>query len=519
MKKTSFVLTVFVLAAMLLAACAGGGGNGNTAGTPGVDMAPTLPGDAGTGGDTLGTPTTGADSGLGTPAGDDMGTAVGTPTVEATDGADAMGTPTTSASGSDDSTGGQAGMSAGQYALLSELIAMSVSGQDGEQLGTVQGVVIDNGIPVTGSDSGTSTGSGTGTGTGTGTGAGSATTKTPAAGGSGTETTSTPEASGSGDSGSTGSATTQTPATGDTGSSSGTGTGSGTDTSGSVSMGNSPKITYVLVNVDGQSGTSGTGTTTSGSDTSSGSDASATGTGTKTPVAGGSGDAGGSGTPEAGSDAMDTTPTAAAGSSGADSSGMTAGGDAVAVPWDAFAMEDTNTQAMGTLTLNADVDSAALAGAPTFSDDMAQGMGDQTASINEYWSGQGLSIPATGDTDAQQAGQQVVIRDSLSTMSVNDQAGTAVGQIIDFVVDLSTGELAYAVLSGQSGDSQFYAVPMDNLTWEAGEGAATGMGTFSAGFDGTVLEGAPSVSSVDEFDWSDTSEFDTYWQSQGGMTK
>ena len=420
MKKKYFILSIVVISAMLLAACGGATNNadgngtpdagaGNTGGIMPTSELGTTPGAGDTGTGTLdGTPTVGL--------GEEAGSTDATPTVDA--GAGGAGTtdttPTAGAgAGTVNTPTADVGAGAGtgdvsstsNFALLSDLLQVSVNSADGQQVGSVDGVVINRPIA---------------------------------------------EAGGT----------------------------SGSDAIASVEV---PSIDYVLVNVTG-----GAESDTSGS----------------------------------GAGSTDATPTAEAGTV----AGAGQDGNVVAIPFEAFRTQtgeaaagtDTGTQANA---LVIDMDAAALAGAPAFSDESTLAQGWDTEA-QAYWSGQGLSIPATGPAAA--VGEPVVIRDSVGTMNVMSQDGQSFGQVTDFVVNLTTGELAYAILSGTgTSTGSFYAVPVSNLNWTSGTGASMdGAGEFSANFPQTAFEGAPSFTSVDEMDFSAdwNNEIDTYWQSAGGNT-
>lgn len=462
MKKKSLVLSLVVIGALLLAACGGAANNANGNGTP----------DAGAG-NTGGTmPTSEFGDGLGTtPGAEDTGGGLvdGTPTVET--GGEAGGadtTPTTDAgaggavdstptvdanaggSGSTDTTPtAEAGTGTGStpqagiggemsnFVLLSDLLQVSVNSADGQQVGSVYGVVINRPVAETSS----TTGSGTG------------------------------------------SADAQATPTSDIGK----GTGAGSTGSTGMASSDAPSIDYVLVSVDAGLG--------AGSDTS------------------------GSGTGTGSTDATATPATGGSDSTGSAGAGMT--GNAVAVPWEAFRTQ-TGEAAAGSSDMGSqfnalviDMDSAALAGAPRFTEEstVAQGW-DMDAQT--YWTNQGLSIPVTGLDEAQ--GEPVVIRDTLSTMNVMREDGQSFGQVTDFVVDLTTGSLAYAVISGSDASAgSFYAVPASHFQW-SGDAAMGGTGSFSANFPQTAFDSAPSFTSLDELDLSGdwNTEVDTYWQSAGG---
>jgi sporulation protein YlmC with PRC-barrel domain len=430
MKKMSFVLTLTVLSAMLLAAC-GGGGTSSTV-TPGVGTTtmPTL----GTGGDL--TPTVGSE--LGTPT--MAGTMETTPSVEAT-----TGTETVATLGSTETPQAGTGMGTGQFALLSNLLKMQVNGKDGSALGSIAGVVVNRPIPNTGADS-------------------SMATETPSA--DGTMATATPDASG-------GSMETATPTTD---------AGSGSTGSDSTTMMQGPMVTYLLLNKSGASSGNNSGTM----------DATAT--------------------PAATTDALATTTPAA-------DTGSSAMGSEVLVPWSAVSTgagsSSGSTTPMQALTLS--IDSSALANAPAFSSAMDSSVAQSgwDSSITQYWSSQGLQIPATG-ASSPMTGKSIVMRTPMQSMSVVDSSGQTFGQVADYVVDLTTGAIKYAVLSQGSGasESTYYLVPFTNLDWSGSTTSAGGLNAITLNAASSAFSGAPSITSLDNIDFSNLSQIDSYWMSQ-----
>jgi hypothetical protein len=125
--------------------------------------------------------------------------------------------------------------------------------------------------------------------------------------------------------------------------------------------------------------------------------------------------------------------------------------------------------------------------------------------VATFWGDQGLGIPITGDT---MTGQTIVINDLATGFSINDTAGQSFGNVDDFVIDRSTGEIVYAILSNTAGDS-FYAVPFSHLQWSPG--ADPSMGGFSFSGDATRIDTAPSFTSLDDFSFDLLDEVDTFW--------
>lgn len=419
MKKISVLLTVLVLGALLLAACGQGGA---AEGTPGVGTM-----EPGTG---LETPATG----LETPT-EGMATDVVEPTTQATTPAAVDTTPTTETdSGSLPQTGSQ-------FVLLSDVLSLSVNGQDGAAVGSVNGVLIDRptGMASESTDMGTDSLS------------------TPAA----TESTG-------------GAAATATQSTSTD--------GSGTDV---MAAGNNPRISFVLVSVTGaSSSTSGdTGATA----------ATATLDANATPAA---------------------TEAGATGDSGSMASDSASGGQ-VLVPWQAF--EVASASGAGDMALTLTVDPAVLASAPAFSEsDFA---GTVSEDVTAYWSGEGLTIPMTGGVA--ESANSILLRGQIGSIQINDLEGKSFGQVRDFVVDTTTGELVYAILGGGQGSmGDLYVVPFNILAWSESMGAAASggeansLGSFDLTVGSDLFTNAPTITSLDELDFSTPdwqSQFDSFW--------
>lgn len=186
----------------------------------------------------------------------------------------------------------------------------------------------------------------------------------------------------------------------------------------------------------------------------------------------------------------------------------------VLVPFQAVAVEDSASSDMAAadsasseraLTLN--VDSTILAGVPAFTGDVSAA--DWDADLSTYWGDQGLSIPMTGTETAAENGS-VLLEGAIGDLSITGMDDAALGSVSDFVVDLTTGEILYALLSG--GDTfgaSFFPVPFSHLNWTADDST---MGSFNYGYDAGSFGSAPSFSSLDDFDGSNFNEVDDYWQ-------
>jgi hypothetical protein len=169
----------------------------------------------------------------------------------------------------------------------------------------------------------------------------------------------------------------------------------------------------------------------------------------------------------------------------------------------------------GALTLS--VDASALASAPAF--DASAFSGSVGSDVAQYWSGKGVSIPATGGTAVSTS--SVLIQGSLSGLNVVDSSGQQLGQVQDFVVNTQTGELVYAVLTGGSTfGSKYYVVPVKVMTWQNnGQSSSSGgnsMGQLQTTAPSSAFSSAPSVNAVSDLDFSTSgwnSSVDSYWNS------
>jgi sporulation protein YlmC with PRC-barrel domain len=279
--------------------------------------------------------------------------------------------------------------------------------------------------------------------------------------------------------GSTGSdaTATATPAAGNASSDSGTVTNI---------AGSAPRISFVLVNLTGQGASSDTGSST----------LKATATVDPNTSAG--------------------TATATPGTTTDNSSNSTAAnGSQVLVPFSAFTVSSSSASTMGDMALTLSVDASTLASAPAFSEsDFAGTVGDD---VTAYWSGEGLNIPATGGTAAE-TGSSMLVRGQIGSIQVMGMDGKSFGQVRDFVVDTTTGELVYAILGGGStAAGDLYVVPFSVLNWDgssASSASANSLGDFSLNVENDRFTSAPTIKNVDELDFSMTdwqSQFDTFW--------
>ena len=459
MKKATFAITMLLMSALFLAACANGSTNQGTQGILGV---PTLP----LNNTPIVTPIPG---GLATSTAPVMET--GTPAAMQTSTAPVLetGTPAAMETGTP-----QAAIPSTGGVLMSNLLNASIVDNSGAAVGSVTGLVLSQSALTTAQE-------GLGSAAGT-----PATTGTPAS------TTGTPRDDRH-------PAANATLAATPTANAAGTGTG--------AAMNNpAPQVSYVLVNPDPGlnlvNNTNGSGTlmvplaafdmaqyqpSMSGGASMSNSSAGAPAATTGTPAAT-------TGTPAANATLAATTPTANAAGNGT-------------------AMSGANT-----LTMKVGADT--LTQAPLLTQDQVTNIG--SASLNSqlaaFWDSLGLSLPVTGP----QGSHQMRVVNSMDNLQVADAQNNNLGQIADLVIDPLTGQITYALLTGSSiggANGQYVPVPMNQLQWSPLENNPTSLGTFNYNGDVNAFQNAPGYNTPDEFynqlmtpDWS--TSINNYWNGQ-----
>jgi sporulation protein YlmC with PRC-barrel domain len=510
MKKLSAVLTLFLLVSLLIAACGPTNNVQETplfeetpfTGDPDLGIDPTPEGEVPVTGDEL-TPTPDMDLDL-TPTPDMAMDLTPTPGLDETPISEA--TPDPMFPGAE------------QYALLSDLMGLEVVSNTGEVVGQVEGLLVNRPLGLTGRDMGSLDNDTDPDAVGAGAGQATA---TPMVGDDTGALDLTPTPGLGDDTDTTDLDLTPTPGVGDD-----TGAAPG-DLGTGLQVYNNPRIHYVLVNVMGL-GMDDTGMTTGPE---------GTGVTDLTPTPGVGDDNGVldlTPTPGLGDDtgALDLTPTPMVGDTGTSPFQQGMDGNTVMIPWDAFAVADS-AGALGqgpgaaqfgqldNLMLSSAIDAEIIAAAPRFhqeamlTDDRAMQPGWDT-DIVQYWTQQGLPIPATG-AELDQMGETVLMRDMFVGMNITDADGMTLGQVNDFVVDLTTGELIYAVLGGGTDTAgQSYAVPFSHLTWHddqaMGATADYATGAFRANFATDALDQAPTFTNVNDLGQRDVNDVDTYWR-------
>jgi sporulation protein YlmC with PRC-barrel domain len=480
MKKFSLIFTFLLVGALVLTACAGDGADQNQNGvnTPGagdgaglITPEATTPVEEAPGGELEATeaPDLGADDPAATPAVD----LTATP---------AAGTGSTG-DGQIPSTGASE-----TYVLLSDLMGMQVQDMNGEQIGAVEGVLVDRSMGAAGAGGIHTSSTGVGVTTTEGT--------TDMSGNSASGSTVTQEeinnANNDANSGATTGQDAGNAGAGTTGDSDATGTtgaandgaandGANTTSSSLVDTAVNPIVRYVVISLQNTAGSEAAGSEAAGSD-AAGSEAAGTTTGT--------------------------------------------GGNQVLVPWMALAHPSATANATSETDAASQqdvlvlmIDATILTDAPRF-DGQASSVGPDVA---QYWGDPTLGIPATGaegsgtngEMDETSASLTVIGSDSLNDVRINGSDNQELGQVRDFIVDRMTGELRYAVLGGGTAfTGNLYVVPFRSLTWNTTDGES--MGAFQMNNTGDAFSSAPSVASEDAMQMDDAwlDDVNTYWDGQ-----
>lgn len=241
-------------------------------------------------------------------------------------------------------------------------------------------------------------------------------------------------------------------------------------------------------------------------------------------------------TPAAGATAMPATTQTASGLAGDDTgTGTVMAGDEVILPMTAFeplmvgsttASDDSEDPAL-MLT----VDEQVLATAPIFDRDTLDFAATTwDTDFQAFWSGQGLSISATGDETMANT-ETVLIEDGFGPVGATNTNGEKLGEVEDFILNPTTGEFRYAILAagGFLGLGEKYIpVPMNMVNWVADDDVTadrdvTDIGQVLINVPEDAFENAPSFDAMDGFDTS-AADWDTaiesYWQAfDMGTTK
>ncbi len=137
------------------------------------------------------------------------------------------------------------------------------------------------------------------------------------------------------------------------------------------------------------------------------------------------------------------------------------------------------------------------------------------SAISQYWSGKGVQIPQTGGNTGSSSSttgataSTFMIKNPIVGYTVNGSDNKSVGTVVDFLVNVQTGQIMYAVMSAAGLPAgQLFAVPVNGFTWQVAGGAVTGLPT---NLTASNFSGAPSVTALSGFahgSWqSDVSSF------------
>ena len=290
--------------------------------------------------------------------------------------------------------------------------------------------------------------------------------------------------------------------------------GSGTGTTAA----NVPQISYLIVDVS-QAAVTAVGNSNSGASLNA----------TETPTAAMETPTAAAQTPTA---AMQTPTTSASG-------GTTAAGEAnyVLIPYQAVAFDQMTGAALSSAYQNnvlvVNSTAADVMGAQMYALNNLPDMtsANWASSIDQYWASTGVQIPATGanngGTSPSTTGSNTfVITYPFKGFTLNDKSGANLATVNDFLVDVPTGKLLYAVISGSNLGSNYYAVPMSGFTYEATPNTAAAatetnaptVSTFNSNYMASDFAQAPNVSLRNDFmlssDWEN--QVNTYWQGVSG---
>lgn len=453
LKKSSLIISFLLLGAIILAAC--GGSSSNSSQSP---VGTTLPNNSGL--------TTGTPSALTPAAGSELTT--GTPAA----GAMATQTQTTGSSGTTTQTPAAGANTTTTPAVGSEVTATPTTSGSGAlpQSGTSQYALLSNILQSRVQDQ---------TGKELGSVNGVIIDRS-------TET-----------SGAASATVTATPSSGNSGSSA----------SGTVSTSVSPRISFVIMTASGTA------------NTSSNSNNSVNSTVTATPST--AGNASGSTSNANGQVLVPWQAFKVSGSGSVPSSSTSNSGSTNANPTATVSASNNNSATgsiptMSNVVLVLTVDSNALASAPAF--DASAFKGVVASDVTQYWASKNLSIPATGGAVAgTNVGTSVLIRGQIGSLNINDPDGKALGQVRDFIVDTTTGNIVYAILSGGSAfGGNLFVVPMSVMVWQNGQGQGVDLGTFQLSVPSTSFSTAPFIKSLESLnlnsaDWK--AKIDAFWNS------
>lgn len=134
-----------------------------------------------------------------------------------------------------------------------------------------------------------------------------------------------------------------------------------------------------------------------------------------------------------------------------------------------------------------------------------------------FWGNLGVTVPRAA-AGGQGLGNPVVFDDDFDDINVLNLEGEDLGEIEDFIIVPSTGELSYAILAagGFLGlGERLIPIPMNRVVWGEFGDDQNDMGVMYINHPDDGWENAPVIENLDNFDfsidtWSD--EYDAYWE-------
>lgn len=193
-------------------------------------------------------------------------------------------------------------------------------------------------------------------------------------------------------------------------------------------------------------------------------------------------------------------------------------GEVVETPIPVENQNAANRPGIATCAFSTTIDPSVLAQAPAFDDDawIDEFEAETFATYDEFWAGQGLTIPTTGENGAP-LGSPVIFDEDFDDIDVENTNGDDLGEVEDFILDPQTGTVQYAVLAtgGFLGlGERFIPVPMNQIQWGEMDDDAEDLGEMVINIPDDAWENAPAIESIDEIDnsvagWDE--EFQSFW--------
>jgi hypothetical protein len=196
------------------------------------------------------------------------------------------------------------------------------------------------------------------------------------------------------------------------------------------------------------------------------------------------------------------------------STGSSATGDVVVLPWQALAAPASGSASAGSYTLT--VSSSVFTGSPRAAmSDIQSGSGAWASSADAYWASQGLTIPATGSATGNPSDSLFLMTNSSDALKLVDQANTTLGTTTDALIDPATGQIVYFQVNGGANlGNKTYVIPASLFQWTPGSGSAAvnNPGQFSFNFPSSVLSNFPNIDLSNGLDQNTLNQLNQFWQ-------